>query len=96
MGLLLVAVETATTDTLGLVGMFGAGGVASLGGRYLYAHRGGNSNGNGKSVRTLLAEMERRLMARHDRTEQTVVRMGTVVARHDERIAALTERVKER
>ena len=90
---LLLAAET-PPDPVGLAAMFGAGGVASLGGRYLYTHRP-SSNGNGKSVRTLLADMERRLMARHDRTEQQVVRMGTMVARHDERIAAISERLKD-
>ena len=92
----MLAAVSATEEALGLAGMFGAGSVATIGGRYLYAHRP-NSNGNGsaKTVRALLADMERRLMARHDRTEQTVARMGNMVARHDERISAIAERVKD-
>lgn len=87
--------QIASNELLALVGMFGAGSAAGLGGRYLYYHRWDNDrNGNGKSMRTLLSEMERRLMERHDRTERSVAELGTVVARHDERISALTERTR--
>lgn len=91
---LLLAAATATEEVVGLAGMFGAGSVATIGGRYLYTHRP-NGNGTSRSVRSMLADMERRLMARHDRTEQTVARMGNMVARHDERISAIAERVKD-
>lgn len=95
----MIGAQVVAGDIWMLAGMFGAGSVASLGGRYWYHHRFDNGREydfNGKSVRTLLAEMERRLMERHDRTERSVAELGQVVARHDERISAITEKVRDR
>ena len=91
----MIGAQVVLGDVLMLIGMFGAGGITTLGGRYWYHHREHDYGFNGKSVRTLLAEMERRLMERHDRTERSVSELAQVVARHDERINAIGEKVKD-